>query len=152
RGAVPALVTFLGIHTDRLLEIIFPITTLLIFQLLLRRMWAAVPAASLVGMVIFYPDSGSPAVYLGKILVLTILFWSVLFRGGGLLGFAAMFAVSALAAQMPLMPQPPAWYLGTMLVTLAAIAAPALYGFWISRAGRPLFREEVLAPARRVSP
>ena len=41
-------------------------------------------------------------------------------------------------------PHPAAWSLGRTLLALVIIAAPALYGFWISQAGRPLFRDEVL--------
>jgi len=52
--------------------------------------------------------------------------------------------------QIPLTPHPAAWYPGATLLSLSFIVAPALYGFWISRAGRPLFRDEVLdLPARR---
>jgi hypothetical protein len=31
-----------------------------------------------------------------------------------------------------------------MLLALGFVAAPALWGFWTSRAGRPFFRDEVL--------
>jgi hypothetical protein len=44
------------------------------------------------------------------------------------------------------MPHPAGWYLATMLLALLVIAAPALYGFWTSQAGRPLFRDEILEP------
>jgi len=60
------------------------------------------------------------------------------------LAFAAMFTFYRLIDNIPLTPHPAAWYLGTTLVSLAFLVAPALYGFKISRAGRPLFRDEVL--------
>ena len=61
-----------------------------------------------------------------------------------------IFTVFRLVELTPLTPHPAPWYLGATLLSLACILAPALYGFWISRAGRPLFRDEVLeAPARR---
>jgi serine/threonine-protein kinase len=148
RGTVPALVTFAVIHTGRLMEIIFPVTTLLIFRLLLRRTWAAFIAASLLAMVLFYPDSGSITAYVMGILLSLTFVWLVLLRAG-LLGLAAWFSVTALIGHLPLTPHPAAWYLGTTLLSLALIVAPALYGFWISRAGRPLFRDEVLGPAAR---
>jgi len=69
-----------------------------------------------------------------------------LFRAG-LLAFAAMFSVSSLIEELPLTPDPAAWYLGTTLLSLALVVAPALYGFWVSRAGRPLFRDDALEPA-----
>ena len=74
--------------------------------------------------------------------------WLVLFRAG-LLAFAAMFSVLRLIDDMPLTPHPAAWYLGATLLSLAIIVAPALYGFWISRAGRPLFQDELLEPLAR---
>jgi len=145
RGTVPAFVALAGIHTEQLLEIIFPVTTLLIFRLLLRRTWPAVMATSLLAMVLFFPDSGgAPGYAVGFALALT-LSWLVLFRAG-LLAFATMFCVTALVEQMPLTPHPAGWYLGAMLLALAVIVAPALYGFWTSQAGRPLFRDEVLEP------
>jgi serine/threonine-protein kinase len=148
RGTVPTLVTFAGIHTQALLEIIFPVTTLLIFRLLLRRTWAALVTTSLVAVVLFYPDSGSiPGYLLGTLLGLTIV-WPVLFRAG-LLGLATWFSVIFLIDRLPLTLHPAAWYLGATLLSLAFIVAPALYGFWISQAGRPLFRDEVLEPLPR---
>jgi len=143
RGTVPAVVTIAAIHTSALLEIIFPVTSILIFRLLLRRTWAALVMAAVVGVVLFYPDSGSiPGYLVGSLLWITIA-WLVLFQAG-LLAFAAMFTALRLIDQLPLTPHPPAWYLGTTLLSLALIVAPALYGFWISRAGKPLFRDEVL--------
>jgi serine/threonine-protein kinase len=149
RGTVPALVTLAAIHTGALLEIFFPVTSILIFRLLLRRTWAAVIAAGLVGTLLFYPDSGSTPGYLVVTLLWITIAWLVLFRAG-LLAFAAMFTIFRLIEALPLTPHPAAWSLGTMLLALGFIVALTLYGFWISRAGRPLFRDEVLeAPARR---
>ncbi len=146
RGTVPTLVTFAALHTQALLTIIFPVTTLLIFRLLLRRTWAALVVGSLVPIVMFYPESGSVTGYLvASVLVITIS-WLTLFRAG-LLGFVAMYTVAFLLDQMPLTPNPSAWYLGATLLSLALIIAPAAYGFWISMAGRPLFRDEILEPA-----
>ena len=146
RGTVPTLVTFTGIHTEAMLTIIFPVTTLLIFRLLLRRTWAAVVVASLVPIVLFYPDSGSIPGYLVSILLWLVIAWLVLFRAG-LLGIAVWFTITFLMDQIPLTPHPSPWYLGATLLSLACIVAPALYGFWISLAGRPLFRDEILEPA-----
>ena len=52
-----------------------------------------------------------------------------------------------LSDALPLTPHPAGWYLGTMLLALAFIAAPALYGFWTSQAGRPFFRDDILEKA-----
>jgi serine/threonine-protein kinase len=148
RGTVPAMVSVAALCSENLLEIIFPITTLLIFRLLLRRNWLAIVAATLMGIVVLFPDSGSIPAYLVRMVLWITPLWLVLFRCG-MLGFGATFLVGGLASQLPLTLHPSAWLLGPMLLSLACIVAPALYGFWISMAGRPLFRDEVLDPARR---
>ena len=135
RGTSHALVSIVGIHTQQLLEIIFPLTSLLIFRLLLRRTGLAIVAVSLLATVMFYPDSGSIPRYLVGICLVLPIAWLVLFRAG-LVGFAAMFAVNALLEELPLTPRPAEWFLGPMLLSLAVIVAPALYGFWTSHAAR----------------
>jgi serine/threonine-protein kinase len=148
RGTLPAFVSVVAIHTNKLLEIVFPLTLLLIFRLLFRRTAAAVIAVSVLGIVMFYPGTGSvPGYVIGQIIALVVFFF-VLFRGG-LLAFASLFTVSALIDELPLTLHPSGWYLGTMLFSLVCIAAPALWGFWTSQAGRPLFRDEILEPATR---
>ena len=146
RGTVPAFVSIMGVHTTELLSIIFPITMLLIFRLLLRRTGPAIVAVSLLALVMYYPESGSIPGYFVGTLVAIALFWVVLFRAG-LLALATMTSVASLLDQMPLNPYPAGWYLGTTLLALAFIAAPALYGFWTSQAGRPLFRDDILEKA-----
>jgi serine/threonine-protein kinase len=148
RGTVPGIVTFAGTHTQALLEMIFPVTSLLIFRLLLRHTGAALVGCSSVAILMFYPDSGSVAGYLVSIVLALAIAWFVLFRAG-LLGFAAMFCLAYLTDVMPLTPHPAAWYLGTTLLSLAFILAPALWGFRSSLAGRPLFRDELLEPLPR---
>ena len=56
RGTLATFVTIAGIHTLKLLEIIFPITSLLIFRLILRRTWLAVLALGLLSMALFFPN------------------------------------------------------------------------------------------------
>jgi serine/threonine-protein kinase len=147
RGTVPAFVSVVAIHTGALLEIIFPMTWLLILRLLLRRTVPAAVVAGLLGSILFYPETGSIPGYIVGFVVTIVLFWGVLF-GSGLLAFAAMFQVYRLLDHLPLTSHPAGWYQGPMLLALAFIVAPALYGFWTSQAGRPLFRDAILDPAR----
>ena len=88
RGTVPAFVAVVGIHTAALLEIIFPMTWLLILRLLLRRTALALVVASLLGTVLFYPETGSIPGYVVGIAFSIALFWgvSVPIRSSGLRG------------------------------------------------------------------
>ena len=101
RGGLPAFVAVVGIHTHELLEMVFPLTLLLIFRLLFRRTVPAVIAVSVLGVVMFYPGTGSiPGYVIGQLVVL-VVFFSILFRGG-LLAFVSLFTVSALIDELPL--------------------------------------------------
>jgi hypothetical protein len=146
RGSVPAFVSVVGIHTVALLEIIYPMTWLLIFRLLLRRTAPALVVVALLGSILFYPETGSIPGYVVGWIFSIALFWGVLFRFG-LLAFAAMYHVFRLLDQLPLTLHTAGWHLGAVLLGLSFIAAPALWGFWTSQAGRPLFRDEILEPA-----
>jgi hypothetical protein len=148
RGPVHAIVAVLGVHTQQLLEIVYPLTLLLILRLLLRRTDAAIAAVSLLALVIFYPDSGSIPGYLVGIGLAMVISWLVLVKAG-LLGFAAMFLLNTSLRELPLMPRPAGWFTGVRLLLLAFVVAPALYGFWRSQAGRPLFGDELLGTAKR---
>ncbi len=77
RGTVPAFVAVVGIHTEALLEIIFPMTWLLILRLLLRRTALAVVGASLLGTILFYPETGSIPGYVVGLVFTFALFWGV---------------------------------------------------------------------------
>jgi eukaryotic-like serine/threonine-protein kinase len=146
RGTVAGFVSVVGIHNQALLEIIFPVTLLVIFRLLLRRTASALVVGAVLGSILFYPETGSIPGYIVGFCFSIVIAWAVLFRFG-LLAFAAMFHVYRLLDRMPLTLHPEGWYMGTMLLTLTFIAAPPLWGFWTSQAGRPLFRDEILGPA-----
>jgi hypothetical protein len=145
---VPAFVSILGIHTQELLSIIFPLTMLLIFRLLFRRTVPALIAVSLIGIVLFFPDSGSTTAYLVGQAATLVVFGFVLFRSG-ILGFATAMNVMSLILSLPLTPRPAGWYAGVTILSLAVIVAPAVYGFWISQSGRPIFKDDILGPAAR---
>jgi serine/threonine-protein kinase len=146
RGTVYAFVSVLGIHTQHLFEIIYPLTSVLMFRLLLRRNDLAVVGVSLVAFVLFFPESGSIPGYVVGLSAALVISWLVLFRSG-LLAFATMFVVNSMLSELPLTLHPPGWYVGVMLLLLAFILAPALWGFWTSQGGRSLFRDEILGGA-----
>jgi hypothetical protein len=115
---------------------------------LLRRTASALVVVALLGSILFYPETGSVPGYIVGWVFSIALFWGVLFRFG-LLPFAALYHVFRLLERVPLTLDPAGWYLGAVLLALTFIAAPALWGFWTARAGRPLFRDEILEPPAR---
>src|SRR5262249_22272043 len=146
RGPTPGIVAIVGIHTQELLSILLPITLLVILRLLLRRTDLAVIAVSVIAILIFYPESGNTPGYLLGFSLTVVIAWLCLFRFG-LLALATAMNIAALVAQMPLTWHREGWSLGVTLLALAAVTAPALWGFWTSQAGRPLFRDTILEPA-----
>jgi serine/threonine-protein kinase len=142
RGPTLAFVSLVALHTVAFQSVIAPFTLLVIFRLLLRRTIPAAVAVTLVGLVLFAPASGSLVGYVVGIALLIGLWWTVLFRAG-LLALTAMVTVSTLLEELPITPAPASWFAGATLFSLAVILAPALYGFWTSRGGRPLFRDAI---------
>jgi hypothetical protein len=62
----------------------------------------------------------------------------------GLLAGLANFVIYSLLTRFPLTTEWSAWYAGISLVGILLIAALALYGFYTSLAGRPVFGGAVL--------
>ena len=62
----------------------------------------------------------------------------------GLLWFVVMFVFASLLGDFPLTTQGSAWYAGISLTGILLIAAMALYGFYTSLGGRPVFGGAVL--------
>jgi serine/threonine-protein kinase len=142
RSPTLAVVSIVSLHTLSFNSVIVPFTLFVIFRLLLRRTFLAAVAVTLVGLVLFAPTAASFAGYLIAMTLMIALYWTVVFRAG-FLALVAMVSVSTLLEELPITPYPAGWYAGATLLSLAAIAGPALYGFWISRAGRPLLRDAI---------
>jgi serine/threonine-protein kinase len=117
---------------------------LLLLRILLRRPWLANGAFCLVLLFVF--TDGFTAGYMdwimGLIVVAIILVTMIRF---GLLAFVVMALVVPLFAAFPTTLDFSTWYAGVGLIGPLAALALAGYGFWISLAGRPLFRDELAA-------
>ncbi len=148
-GPLSTFTTAIGFHTTELLSIIFPVTMLLVFRMVLRRTLPAITVVSLLASVMFLPETGSVPGYFLAGVIQSAIIWTVLFRFG-LLCFAAAFTMSTWVDILPLSFHAGSATGQSALVAAAIILAPALWGFWISRAGRPLFADEILEPATRV--
>jgi hypothetical protein len=62
----------------------------------------------------------------------------------GLVTLTALYFVDQLADSMPLATPLGAWYTEGGLVAMITILAVAFYGFYLSRAGKPLFETAAL--------
>jgi hypothetical protein len=87
---------------------------------------------------------GQSASFLICLLISIALFWFVLFRFG-LLPVILGATVTNLLVILPLTFDLTAWYGYVTLLTLFVVAGVAVWGFWNALAGRPLFRDEILA-------
>jgi serine/threonine-protein kinase len=116
---------------------------LVVLRALLRKEWAAGAAFVLLMAAVFAPafsnDPGaivSGLVWLGLAVFLLIRF--------GLLAGLANAVIYLLLRQFPLTFQGSAWYAGISLAVILLMAALALYSFYTSLGGRPIFGRAVL--------
>ncbi|HKQ61200.1 MAG TPA: serine/threonine-protein kinase [Candidatus Polarisedimenticolaceae bacterium] len=142
RGPRHALTALLAIHTTSVLFVFVGILLFLVVRVVFRRTWVAIAASTLVALIL--TNSGGDAVALDLIpLVLTlVLYWIVLFRVG-LLAIVLGASVTDLLMRMPLLPDVITWRGAPTALTLLVLVALAGWSFWISLAGRPLFRDEL---------
>jgi predicted Ser/Thr protein kinase len=122
-----------------------PLVILFLFflvRLVVRRDWAAFAVVVAIGVTLTTLASPDPLLAGTGVLIAWVVILFVMIRFG-LLASAATVAVGnvlALSVTAPLS----AWYAYTMWIALAAVAALALFAFYTSLAGRPLFREALL--------
>jgi hypothetical protein len=73
-----------------------------------------------------------------------VLFWFILIRFG-LVSMLVGFTVQSLLGVMPLTFDLSAWYAGSTWITVLVIAALTAWGFYVSLAGRPVFKDGLLS-------
>jgi len=120
---------------------------LLALRIMLRRQWLAV---TIVAALILFVQVMSPlersqgvdwfgvasAVGTAAVLVFTLVRL-------GLLSLVVMMITSLCLWHFPFTTDFSRWYAGLGLVGLLAFTAIAVYGFWVSLAGQPLFKDEL---------
>jgi len=113
-----------------------------ILRLIFKRDWLA---AVLVGLLFCIPSIAAQnplidALFTGPFIVAYL--W--ILRRFGLVALTVLYFVDQLADRIPLTTPLTAWYTEGGMVGVAAIVALALYGFHVSRAGKPLFAGDAL--------
>jgi serine/threonine-protein kinase len=111
-------------------------------RLLFRRNWLAALVMSLLFCI---PSLGAQNPLI-DMLFTAPFFWMylyILYRFG-LVALTVLYFVDQLADNMPLATPLSAWYTEGGLVAMITILAVAFYGFYVSRAGKPLFETGAL--------
>jgi serine/threonine-protein kinase len=142
RGFAPALASMLMMHLSVLLFwVLFGIVWLVLLRLLLRRTWLAVGVWSLaIALVTFgYFES----IWWVSVVIMTA-WWLIVFFRIGLLPLAVGAFILGLVEPVTPTLDPSRWYAGGTYLFLAITFAVAAYGFYVSLAGRPLFRDDFL--------
>jgi serine/threonine-protein kinase len=116
---------------------------LLLLRVLLRRQWLAVIVVMLFSVGLALPGTTNPLLFGLFLSVAFGTFILVLIRFG-LLTPVFWGIYMWLASSVVLTLDSSAWYAGRSWFTLSLFAALAGYGFWISLAGRPLMKSDVL--------
>ncbi len=111
--------------------------------MVLRRQWLAVVAFYVVLLGIFSDGfTADPEDWLGAIIFPLIIL--VIMIRFGLLSLVVMGLVVPLLIGYPTTVDFSRWHAGAGAIGPAAALALGVAGFWISLAGRPLFRDELL--------
>jgi serine/threonine-protein kinase len=127
---------------------LFPLlimVVLLLLRLLLRRQGLAVAAFLILWFLGASPDllAGNPWLGCTLFALMATLVLTVLFRVG-ILALAATYFGLGVLLSFPMTFRLSSWYAMHMLIGLAAFAAAAGWSFYISLAGRPVFKESLL--------
>lgn len=132
-----------GILEASIWSLFMPVMMFLLLKLLLRKTWIVVPLMSLM-LIAMFMGAGDPISNVAIGVVFMVLFWTVLYQFG-LLSILIFLTVDSLLMEMPLTFHLSAWYSGSTWITALVIAALTAWGFYVSLAGRPVFKDELLS-------
>jgi hypothetical protein len=108
------------------------------FRILLRKEWAGA-VAFVIFLSVLRVTGDRSIIALIAVLVVNSLTVFVITRLGLLAVFASLVFQICLLQNFPLTTQASAWYSGISLAGILLMAAMALYGFYTSLGGRPVF-------------
>jgi serine/threonine-protein kinase len=118
---------------------------LLLFYVLLRKEWLAAAAIWLVHASITYlafVSTGPPILGISSVIIATV--YTVAVWRYGLVTTIALQLFFHLTFHNPITPDFSSWSAGTTIFSVVIIVALAIYGFYISLAGQPVFRGGIL--------
>jgi hypothetical protein len=142
RGVRHALATVAAFHTAAVTDAFIAIMLFVALRLLTGRTWLAVAIDTVLGLIVFSPESGNVFLYLAVMGPYLALFWLVLFRAG-FFALALGMSVSTLLT-LPLTFELTAWHAAPTWIVLVLLALLTGWGFRTALAGQPLFRDEIL--------
>jgi Protein kinase domain len=129
-----------SLFSEVLLSLAF-LFLLVLLRALLRKEWAAAIAWAF-SLTLFFSLGLD---FFAQVEILIVMGVTVLLlRRLGLLWFLGMFVFASLLGDFPLTTQSSAWYAGISLAGILLMAAMALYGFYTSLGGQPVFGGAVL--------
>jgi serine/threonine-protein kinase len=115
----------------------------LVLHMVLRRWVLTTAAVIIVGAFLLNPAAGN--IYWDLLFsTIEVALWLIVLYRFGLLAVIAGFFVHFVLVGFPLTVDLSVWYAGRSIFALALTGAIAVYGFYRSQGGRPLFREEIL--------
>jgi serine/threonine-protein kinase len=115
------------------------LTAILLFRVVLRRNWLAVGTLWVVVVGINLLNAQTTLVQGALLILVFAIIFTLLFRFG-LFCLLALVLFSSFE-MFPVTLDPGSWYFGQSMLTLLLLAALAVYGFYISLAGKPVFRD-----------
>lgn len=120
---------------------LFPVLVLVVLRLILRRTWLACLAFVIIATMAFWPVFSSPIPHLIFAPIVLALFLLLFFRFG-FLSVVASGTTAVFLQSMPITYEVSSWYFGVTLTVMALILGLAIYGFRVSLAGKPVFKDE----------
>ncbi len=127
------------IHSNTLITCLYFIVALFLLRLLLRRTWVAMGIWLALFALIYNVRAGNPQLDWLVFTVWGAIWLFFLFRFGWVSVIVGLFVMDLLAT--PLSLDPSAWYARTSILAIAVVIGLAVYGFKLSLAGRPVFKD-----------
>ena len=132
-----------GAHTISVLDMFIGIMLLLVLRVLTRKTWIAVGLTTIALFFMVNPGEGDQWPFIIGFILIATIHWFVFFRFG-LLAVIVGTTIGELFQNFPLTFNLTAWYALPTLLVVALTLGVAGWGFWVSLAGHPLFRDEIL--------